>query len=131
MPTAGRDPVEFFDLAQQMLRELFGDPESDREPVGGRRRLDRRRSEIRQGGRQPSAPSGSRSPSSRSAPLARPWDQATTKNFLNGVRVRQVAVNPSGRQTTSPGVSWIFSPTGVSSSASPSRTWMVSLPATA
>jgi hypothetical protein len=49
------DPGEFFDLAQRMLRELFGDPGSDDEPWAEATRRPRERSEIPKGNRELSA----------------------------------------------------------------------------
>ena len=49
------DPGEFFDLAQRMLRELFGDPGSDDEPWAEATRRPRERSETSQGDRELSA----------------------------------------------------------------------------
>ena len=49
------DPGEFLELAQRMLRELFGGPRSDDEPWAEATRRPRERSEILQGDREPSA----------------------------------------------------------------------------
>ena len=49
------DPGEFFDMAQRMLRELFGDPRSDDEPWAEATRRPRERSDTPQGDREPSA----------------------------------------------------------------------------
>ena len=49
------DPGEFFDLAQRMLRELFGDPRSDDETWAEATRRPRERSETPQGSREPTA----------------------------------------------------------------------------
>ena len=49
------DPGEFFDLAQRMLRELFGDPRSDDETWAEATRRPRERSETPQGSRGPTA----------------------------------------------------------------------------
>ena len=49
------DPGEFFDLAQQMLRELFGDPRSDDDPWAEATRRPRERAETPQRNREPSA----------------------------------------------------------------------------
>ncbi len=49
------DPGEFFDLAQRMLRELFGNPGSDDEPWAEATRRPRERSEIPRGNLEPSA----------------------------------------------------------------------------
>lgn len=46
------DPGEFFDLAQRMLRDLFGDPRSDDEPWAEATRGARERSGSRQGNRE-------------------------------------------------------------------------------
>ncbi len=55
MATNRPDPGEFLELAQRMLRELFGDPRSDDEPWAEATRRPRERSEILQGDREPSA----------------------------------------------------------------------------
>ena len=47
------DPGEFFEMAQRMLREMFGDQRSDDEPWSEATRRPRERSEIHQG-REPS-----------------------------------------------------------------------------
>ena len=49
------DPGEFFDLAQRMLRELFGDPGRDDEPWAEATRRPHDRSETAQGNREVSA----------------------------------------------------------------------------
>jgi hypothetical protein len=49
------DPGEFFELAQRMLRELFGDRESDEEPWAEATRRPRERPDAPQGEREPSA----------------------------------------------------------------------------
>jgi hypothetical protein len=49
------DPGEFFDLAQRMLRELFGDPGRDDEPWAEATRRPRERAETPQRNREPSA----------------------------------------------------------------------------
>jgi hypothetical protein len=49
------DPGEFFDLAQRMLRELFGEPRSEEEPWAEATRRSRERSETPQGNREVSA----------------------------------------------------------------------------
>jgi hypothetical protein len=46
------DPGEFFDLAQRMLRELFGDPGRDDDPWAEATRRPRERSETPQGNRE-------------------------------------------------------------------------------
>ena len=46
------DPGEFFDLAQRMLRELFGDRGSDGEPWAEATRRPRERSETPRGNRE-------------------------------------------------------------------------------
>jgi hypothetical protein len=46
------DPGEFFDMAQRMLREFFGDPRSDDEPWAEATRRPRDPSESRQGNRE-------------------------------------------------------------------------------
>ena len=55
MATDRPDPGEFLELAQRMLRELFGGPRSDDEPWAEATRRPRERSEILQGDREPSA----------------------------------------------------------------------------
>src|SRR5687767_6693216 len=50
------DPGEFFDLAQRMLRDLFGNPgRDDDEPWAEATRRPRERSEAPNGNREPSA----------------------------------------------------------------------------
>ncbi len=55
MATDRPDPGEFLELAQRMLRELFGDPRSDDEPWAEATRRPQERSEILQGNGEPSA----------------------------------------------------------------------------
>jgi hypothetical protein len=55
MATDRPDPGEFLELAQRMLRELFGGPRSDNEPWAEATRRPHERSEIPQGDREPSA----------------------------------------------------------------------------
>ena len=55
MATDRPDPGEFLELAQRMLRELFGGPGSDDEPWAEATRRPRERSQIAQGDREPSA----------------------------------------------------------------------------
>ena len=55
MATNRPDPGEFLELAQRMLRELFGPPRSDDEPWAEATRRPCERSEIPQGNREPSA----------------------------------------------------------------------------
>ena len=55
MATNRPDPGEFLELAQRMLRELFGDPRSDDEPWAEATRPPHERSELSQGSREPSA----------------------------------------------------------------------------
>ncbi len=55
MSTDRPDPGEFLELAQRMLRELFGDPRRDDEPWAAATRSPRERSETSQGNREPSA----------------------------------------------------------------------------
>ena len=55
MATDRPDPSEFLELAQRMLRELFGNPRSGDEPWAEATRRPRERSEIPQGNREPSA----------------------------------------------------------------------------
>jgi len=46
------DPGEFFDMAQRMLRQLFGDPQSDDDPWAEATRRPRERSETPRGNRE-------------------------------------------------------------------------------
>ncbi len=55
MATDRPDPGEFLELAQRMLRELFGGPRSDDEPWAEATRRPRERSGIPPGDREPSA----------------------------------------------------------------------------
>ena len=55
MATNRPDPGEFLELAQRMLRELFGDPRSADEPWAEATRRPGERSETPQGNREPSA----------------------------------------------------------------------------
>ena len=55
MATDRPDPGEFLELAQRMLRELFGDPRSDDEPWAEATRRPRERSGTLQGNRELSA----------------------------------------------------------------------------
>ena len=55
MATNRPDPGEFLELAQRMLRELFGDPRSADEPWAQATHRPRERSEIPPGNREPSA----------------------------------------------------------------------------
>ena len=55
MATDRPDPGEFLELAQRMLRELFGDPRSADEPWAEATRRPRERAEIPPGKREPSA----------------------------------------------------------------------------
>ena len=55
MATNRPDPGEFLELAQRMLRELFGDPRSADEPWAEATRRPRERAEIPPGTREPSA----------------------------------------------------------------------------
>ena len=55
MATNRPDPGEFLELAQRMLRELFGDPRSGDEPWAEATRRPLERSETPQGDREPSA----------------------------------------------------------------------------
>jgi len=55
MATDRPDPGEFLELAQRMLRELFGDPRRVDDPWAEATRRPRARSEIPQGDREPSA----------------------------------------------------------------------------
>ena len=49
------DPGEFFEMAQRMLRELFGGPGSDEDPWAEATRRSRERSKTPLGNREPSA----------------------------------------------------------------------------
>jgi hypothetical protein len=49
------DPGEFFEMAQRMLRDLFGDPRSGDEPWAAATRRPGERSAALQGNREPSA----------------------------------------------------------------------------
>jgi hypothetical protein len=55
MATDRPDPSEFLELAQRMLRELFGDSRSDDEPWAEATRRSRERSGALPGNREPSA----------------------------------------------------------------------------
>ena len=55
MATNRPDPGEFLELAQRMLRELFGDSRSDDEPWAEATRPPFGRSDARHGNREPSA----------------------------------------------------------------------------
>jgi hypothetical protein len=55
MATNRPDPGEFLELAQRMLRELFGGPRSDDTPWAEATRRSGDRSEIPQGNHEPSA----------------------------------------------------------------------------
>ncbi len=55
MATNRPDPGEFLELAQRMLRQLFGDPRRADEPWAEATRRARDHSEILQGNREPSA----------------------------------------------------------------------------
>ncbi|MGR6965013.1 hypothetical protein ACU610_11170 [Geodermatophilus sp. URMC 61] len=55
MATNRPDPGEFLELAQRMLRELFGGPRSDDETWAEATRRPRERPEIPQGNREPGA----------------------------------------------------------------------------
>jgi hypothetical protein len=55
MATNRPDPGEFLELAQRMLRELFGDSRSDDDPWAEATRRHRERSDAPQGDREPSA----------------------------------------------------------------------------
>jgi hypothetical protein len=52
MATNRPDPGEFLELAQRMLRELFGDPRSEDEPWAEATRRPRERSDGPQGNRE-------------------------------------------------------------------------------
>jgi hypothetical protein len=53
MATDRPDPGEFLELAQRMLRELFGDPRGDDEPWAQATRRPRERSDTRREHREP------------------------------------------------------------------------------
>ena len=55
MATDRPDPGEFLELAQRMMRELFGGPRSDDEPWAEATRRPGERSALPQGSREPSA----------------------------------------------------------------------------
>jgi hypothetical protein len=55
MATDRPEPGEFLEMAQRMLRELFGNPRSDAEPWADATRRPGERSAIPQGGRELSA----------------------------------------------------------------------------
>jgi hypothetical protein len=55
MATNRPDPGEFLELAQRMLRELFGDPQRNDEPWAQATRRPSERSDIPRGGREPSS----------------------------------------------------------------------------
>jgi hypothetical protein len=55
MATDRPDPGEFLELAQRMMRELFGGPRSDDEPWAEATRRPGERSALPQGNREPSA----------------------------------------------------------------------------
>ncbi|MGY1638585.1 hypothetical protein ACI78V_18200 [Geodermatophilus sp. SYSU D00742] len=55
MATDRPDPGEFLELAQRVLRELFGDARSGDDPWAEATRRPRERREIPQGDREPSA----------------------------------------------------------------------------
>ncbi|MGK5171241.1 hypothetical protein [Geodermatophilus sp. CPCC 205761] len=55
MATNRPDPGDFLELAQRMLRELFGEPRSDDEPWAEATRRPRERSGGPHGDREPSA----------------------------------------------------------------------------
>ena len=55
MATDRPDPSEFLELAQRMLRELFGDPRRADDPWAEATRRPRERTEISRGTREPSA----------------------------------------------------------------------------
>jgi uncharacterized membrane protein YccC len=55
MATDRPDPGEFLELAQRMLREMFGGARSDDEPWADATRRPAERPAIPQGGREPSA----------------------------------------------------------------------------
>src|SRR3954453_10993096 len=55
MATDRPDPGEFLELAQRMMRELFGGPRSDDEPWAEATRRPGARSALPQGSREPSA----------------------------------------------------------------------------
>jgi hypothetical protein len=55
MATDRPDPGDFLELAQRMLRELFGEQRPDDDPWAAATRRPRERSEIGEGDREPSA----------------------------------------------------------------------------
>src|SRR3954471_1950691 len=55
MATDRPDPGDFLEMAQRMLREMFGSPRSDAEPWADATRSPGERSAIPQGSREPSA----------------------------------------------------------------------------
>src|SRR4051795_6416830 len=55
MATDRPDPGEFLEMAQRMLREMFGGPRGDAEPWADATRHPGERSAIPQGNREPSA----------------------------------------------------------------------------
>ena len=55
MSTNRPDPGEFLELAQRMLRELFGDPRRADDPWAEATRRPRERAEVSRGTREPSA----------------------------------------------------------------------------
>ncbi|MGY1706685.1 hypothetical protein ACI79C_19125 [Geodermatophilus sp. SYSU D00697] len=55
MATDRPDPGEFLELAQRMMRELFGGPRSGDDPWAEATRRPRERAELTQGDREPSA----------------------------------------------------------------------------
>ena len=55
MSTDRPDPGDFLEMAQRMLRELFGDPRSHDDPWAQATRRPGGRTEILQGNREPSA----------------------------------------------------------------------------
>ena len=78
------DPGEFFDLAQRMLRELFGDPRSEDEPWAAATR--RPRSETSQGNRELS---GERQRENLTFALATRAVEALEDLALNVAAIRQ------------------------------------------
>ncbi len=54
MATDRPDPAEFLQMAQRMLRELFGDSRNEEEPWAAATRRSRERSEIPPGDHEPS-----------------------------------------------------------------------------
>jgi hypothetical protein len=80
------DPSEFFELAQRMLRELFGDRESDDDPWAEATRRPHERSEAPPGEREPS---GKRQRENLTFALATRGVEALEDLALNVAAIRQ------------------------------------------